>query len=128
MAVFITIILVGSLRNFFNSHFSRISFVVSTLITIAIMSLSVFISSKASSKFEKVSDQFENLFRAYDSIIAITNCVVFCLAISFFLEQIIKKRMFVESERAKTSETKRKQKKRDMIEIIRHLYRNEENM
>lgn len=115
MAVFICIILVGSMRNFFNSHFSRLSFIVSTFITIATMSLSVFICSKASSKFQKVSNQFIYLFIAYDSIVAMINCLVFCLAISFFLEEIIKKRMTIESERAKTSDTKRKHIKKSMI-------------
>jgi membrane-associated HD superfamily phosphohydrolase len=93
MAVFITLIVVGCLRNVLNDRFSRMRFIVTTCITLISMTLCVVICAAVNQKFRNVAIQICYLFKTYDSITSILNCIIFCLAISLFTEEVVKKKI-----------------------------------
>lgn len=85
LSLFITLVLVGALRNGFNKSFSKIGFAVTSIISISCMMLCVFLIGIANSKFYNIYSQYSNILKTYDSITSIINCSLFCLCISLFL-------------------------------------------
>lgn len=90
LSIFITLILVGAFRNLFNHSFTNLAYTVTCLLTLTVMGLCVYLTSFANTQFSRVSSQFYYLMSNYDSATSILNCVIFCLAISLFLEKSIK--------------------------------------
>lgn len=81
-------ILVGCFRNVFNKSYSKLTYSLTCLITIVMMGLCVYLTSLSSSKFYRVYSQFYYIITTYDAITAIINCVIFCISLSLFLEQV----------------------------------------
>ena len=130
MSIFIILILVGSIRNIFSEKAEKLFFVVTTFITYSVITLLVFIISVFSSDFQKVSSQFANLFSTYDSITMIINVTIFCLTLSLFLENIVKKeleRIFHYNKKEKGSNSC-SETREEMARMIKHLYQEEDHM
>lgn len=107
LSVFLAMILVGCFRNVLNKSYTKLTYGLTCFITLLTMSLCVYLASLSSSKLKRVYNQFYYIVTTYDSIISIINCVIFCLCISLFLEQI-KITFFAEPNRfAKSAESEK---------------------
>jgi hypothetical protein len=107
LSVFMAMILVGCFRNVLNKSYTKLTYGLTCFITLLTMSLCVYLASLSSSKLKRVYNQFYYIVTTYDSIISIINCVIFCLCISLFLEQI-KITFFAEPNRfAKSAESEK---------------------
>jgi hypothetical protein len=94
MAVFLLLILISNCRMFFQANISKLRFFLFTIITIIISGISLFIASVIYPNFERISGQILILVSNYDSCTMMINTLFFCLAISFFMEEVIKKYIF----------------------------------
>ncbi len=107
LSVFMAMILVGCFRNVLNKSYTKLTYGLTCFITLLTMSLCVYLESLSSSKLKRVYNQFYYIVTTYDSMISIINCVIFCLCISLFLEQI-KTTFFAEPNRfAKSAESEK---------------------
>lgn len=93
LATFIVLISVGSFKKVFTSSMRGKWITFPIIINYVIMSLCVFAASMIYPEFNRVGQQFIYLFSCYDSIITMINTTIFCLAISFFIEQLQKKKL-----------------------------------
>ena len=91
MAIFVILIIVSSFRNIFNHKMDLSFFLITTAITLVVMVLLVFLIHSVDPHFSMFAQQFQNLFRTYDSITMIINVSILCLTISMFIEEIVKK-------------------------------------
>ena len=107
LSVFTAMILVGCFRNVLNKSYTKLTYGLTCFITLLTMSLCVYLASLSSSKLKRVYSQFYYIATTYDSMISVINCVIFCLCISLFLEQI-KITFFAEPNRfAKSAESEK---------------------
>lgn len=123
------LVLVSSLRNFLNQAFTKATYIITSLISIGVMSLCVFLASLSSTKFYRVYSQFYYILTTYDSAIAVLNCTIFCLMTSLFLEEIVKKNLLYDARKSEqTKEKLAEDKKKVMVDVIKHLYQDQDNM
>ena len=94
MTVFLLLVLVSNCRMFFQENMSKLRFILFTIITIIICGLSLFMASLIHEGFKHISKQLFILVSNYDSCTMIINTLFFCVAISFFMEEVIKKYVF----------------------------------
>jgi hypothetical protein len=86
MSVFILLVIANNIRYLFLQNITKLRFLVLTIKTIFVFSLTLFVASMMSPKFAKgVAYQTLTLFSTYDSCTMIINTFLFCLAVSFFI-------------------------------------------
>ena len=125
--IFIILCLVDIFRNLFSPYHSKLSVFVMGSINTILISVCCIISAFINKQFYLVVSQALNLFSAYDSITLIINATIFCVIFSLFLEEIIKKRYF-QLQLKKPEKSKRTQNIETMVQLIKHLYKDEDSM
>jgi hypothetical protein len=91
MAVFILLVAVSNFRYIFQNAITKLRFLFLSFKTLFVFGLSLFIASMINKKFAYISEQVLTLFLTYDSCIMLINTLFFCIAVTFFLEEVIKK-------------------------------------
>ena len=91
MAVFILLIAVSNCRYIFQNAITKLRFLFLSFKTLFVFALSLFIASMINKKFAYISQQVLTLFSTYDSCTMLINTLFFCVAVTFFLEEVIKK-------------------------------------
>lgn len=91
MAVFILLVAVSNCRYLFQNAITKLRFLFLSCKTIFVFALSVFIASMINNKFAYASQHALTLLSTYDSCTMLINTLFFCVAITFFIEEVIKR-------------------------------------
>lgn len=86
MAVFLLFVAVGNCRLIFQNSITKLRFLFLSCKTVIVFSLTLLVSSYIDENFSRVSLQIFAILSTYDSCTAIINSLLFCVAVSFFLE------------------------------------------
>jgi hypothetical protein len=94
MSVFFLILLVNQLRYLFRPSINKLNFLAINVISLSAMTLGLIIYALPSQKNAGIVAPILTVMSNYDSCTMIVNTCLFCLAISYFIEEIIKNYIF----------------------------------
>jgi hypothetical protein len=86
MSVFMLLVAVSTSRYIFQESITKLRFLFLTCKSILVFALSLFVASMIEKSFVKISMQVFNLLSTYDSCTMLINTLLFCVAITFFIE------------------------------------------
>ena len=136
MSIFILIILIGMFRHAFDKKITKLTFILVTLITTAIMIVSFVLVGVGHTHFTHAWKAFPIMFGNYDVVTMIINTTIFALGVSLFLERIVTKilipnltdRFTEKTPNYKIIDYIKRNPEISNLDLIKHLFRDKESM